>query len=56
MIAGFCGKNIIAPVIFEGNCNKDVFEAYIENMSIKDFEIFFDAFYFTLQKITSYML
>ncbi len=36
MIAGLCDKNIIAPVIFEGNCNKDVFEAYLENMLIKE--------------------
>jgi hypothetical protein len=29
MIAGLCNDRIIAPVIFEGNCNKEIFTAYI---------------------------
>ncbi|WP_339042166.1 IS630 family transposase [Candidatus Lariskella endosymbiont of Hedychridium roseum] len=36
MIAGLCNCNLIAPVIFEGNCNKEVFEAYIREMLIKE--------------------
>lgn len=36
MIAGLCDKEIIAPIIFEGNCNKDVFETYVEAILIKE--------------------
>jgi len=36
MIAGLCHKEIIAPVIFEGNCNKDIFETYVETILIKE--------------------
>jgi putative transposase len=36
MIAGLCDKEIIAPIIFEGTCNKDVFETYVETMLIKE--------------------
>lgn len=36
MIAGLCNDRIIAPVIFEGNCNKEIFTAYIENILIKE--------------------
>jgi transposase len=35
MIAGLCNKQIIAPLIFEGNCNKEVFETYVETTLIK---------------------
>ncbi|KJV52657.1 putative transposase [Orientia tsutsugamushi str. Gilliam] len=31
MIAGLCNNQIIAPVIFEGNCNKAIFTTYVEN-------------------------
>lgn len=36
MIGGLCNKEIIAPVIFEGNCNKDVFEIYVRDILIKE--------------------
>ena len=36
IIAGLCDKEIIAPIIFEGTCNKDVFETYVETMLIKE--------------------
>jgi transposase len=36
MIAGLCGEQIMAPVIFEGSCNKAVFEAYVEQILIKE--------------------
>lgn len=36
MIAGLCDQKIIAPVIFEGACNKDVFETYVETILIKE--------------------
>ena len=36
MIAGHCHKEIIAPVIFEGNCNKDIFETYVKTILIKE--------------------
>lgn len=36
MIAGLCQKEIIAPMIFEGTCNKEVFEIYVETNLIKE--------------------
>lgn len=36
MIAGLCQGNIIAPVVFEGTCNRVFFETYVETMLIKD--------------------
>lgn len=36
MIAGLCNNRVIAPCIFEGNCNKGIFEAYVETMLIKE--------------------
>ena len=36
MIAGLCHKEIMAPIIFEGNCNKDIFETYVETTLIKE--------------------
>lgn len=36
MIAGLCHKEIIAPIIFTGNCSKDVFETYVETILIKE--------------------
>lgn len=36
MIAGLCQGNIIAPVVFEGTCNKIFFETYIEEILIKE--------------------
>ena len=35
MIAGLCNNQIIAPIIFEGNCDTRVFESYIEQILIK---------------------
>ncbi|WP_109490080.1 IS630 family transposase [Orientia tsutsugamushi] len=36
MIAGLCNNQIIAPVIFEGNCNKAIFTTYVETILIKE--------------------
>lgn len=36
MIAGLCHQEIIAPVIFAGNCNKDIFETYVRDILIKE--------------------
>lgn len=36
MIAGLCGKEIIAPVVFEGTCDTDVFLSYVEQILIKE--------------------
>ncbi|XVN41544.1 MAG: IS630 family transposase [Rickettsia endosymbiont of Argas persicus] len=36
IIAGLCHKEIIALVIFEGNCNKDIFETYVQDILIKE--------------------
>lgn len=36
MIAGLCNKQIIAPMIFEGNCDKEVFEVYVRDVLIQD--------------------
>ncbi len=36
MIAGLCSKKLIAPFIFEGTCNKEVFELYVEKVLIKE--------------------
>lgn len=36
MIAGLCNKMVIAPVIFEGNCDTKVFESYVEQILIKE--------------------
>lgn len=36
MIAGLGHKEIIAPIIFEGNCNKDIFETYVRDILIKE--------------------
>jgi putative transposase len=36
MIAGLCKKEIIAPIIFEGTCNKEIFETYVETILIKE--------------------
>ncbi len=38
MIAGLCKGNIIAPIIFEGNCNKEIFETYIKTTLIKELQ------------------
>ncbi|SPR13729.1 IS630 family transposase [Orientia tsutsugamushi] len=35
MIAGLCNNQIIAPAIFEGNCNKEIFTTYVETILIK---------------------
>lgn len=34
MIAGLCNGNLIAPMIFEGNCNTEVFKTYIRDVLI----------------------
>ncbi|SPR09054.1 IS630 family transposase [Orientia tsutsugamushi] len=36
MIAGLCNNQIIAPVIFEENCNKAIFTTYVETILIKE--------------------
>lgn len=36
MIAGLSQKEIIAPIIFEGTCNKAIFETYVETILIKE--------------------
>lgn len=36
MIAGICDGKLIAPVMFEGNCNKETFEAYTKDILIKE--------------------
>lgn len=36
MIAGLCNKEIIAPVVFEGTCDTEVFLSYIEQILIKE--------------------
>ncbi|SPR07086.1 IS630 family transposase [Orientia tsutsugamushi] len=36
MIAGLCNNQIIAPVIFEGNCNKEIFTTYVETILTPD--------------------
>ena len=38
MIGGLHNKKLIAPVIFEGNCDKNVFESYVEQILIKELE------------------
>jgi len=36
MIAGLCGKEIIAPVVFEGTCDTEVFLSYVKQILIKE--------------------
>ena len=36
MIAGLCKGQVLAPFMFEGNCNKSIFEAYVESVLIKE--------------------
>jgi putative transposase len=36
MIAGLCNKKILAPIIFEGNCDTNVFESYVEQVLVKE--------------------
>ena len=36
MIAGLCSHKIIAPVIFEGSCDTEVFLSYVEQILIKE--------------------
>lgn len=36
MIAGLCHKEIIAPIIFDGNCNSNIFETYVRDILIKE--------------------
>lgn len=36
MIAGLSNNQIIAPVIFEGNCNREIFTNYVETILIKE--------------------
>lgn len=38
MIGGLRNKKLIAPVIFDGNCDKNVFESYVEQILIKELE------------------
>lgn len=36
MIAGLRNNQIIEPVIFEGNCNKEIFTTYVETILTKE--------------------
>lgn len=36
MIAGLCDKKIIAPVVFEGTANSQLFETYVSQVLIKE--------------------
>jgi transposase len=36
MIAALCNKDIIAPLVFEGNCNSELFETYVRDFLIKE--------------------
>ncbi|WP_410526232.1 transposase [Rickettsia endosymbiont of Urophora cardui] len=36
MIAGLCVKDMIAPIIFDGTCNKNIFETYVQEILIKE--------------------
>ena len=36
MIAGLCSKEIIAPVVFEGTCDTNVFLSYVQQILIKE--------------------
>lgn len=36
MIAGLHNNQILAPLIFEGNCDKAIFESYVEQILIKN--------------------
>jgi putative transposase len=36
MIGALCGKEIIAPLVFEGTCNKELFETYVRAILIKE--------------------
>ena len=36
MIAGLCNKEILAPFVFEGNCDSNVFLSYVEQMLVKE--------------------
>lgn len=35
MIAGLCDKKLVAPFVFEGNCNGVLFECYVKEVLIK---------------------
>ena len=36
MIAGLCQKQMLAPMMFEGTCNTNIFTAYVENILVKE--------------------
>jgi len=36
MIAGFCNDSIIAPLVFEGTANSELFETYVKEVLIKE--------------------
>ncbi|WP_045917250.1 hypothetical protein [Orientia tsutsugamushi] len=36
MIAAFYNGKVIVPFLFEGNCNKSIFESYIQAILIKE--------------------
>mgnify|MGYP000231562736 CR=1 FL=1 len=39
MIGALCDKAIIAPLVFEGTCNKEFFEAYVRDILIKELKV-----------------
>ena len=38
LMAGYRGNQLIAPVMFEGGCNRDVFEAWLEQFLVREIE------------------
>src|SRR5687767_4894506 len=36
MIAGLCNGQLIAPILFEGTCDSDVFLSYVEQVLVKE--------------------
>ena len=36
MVAGLCGRQIIAPLVFEGTCNTALFETYVKDFLIPE--------------------
>jgi transposase len=38
IIAGYVNKKVIAPVVFNGSCNREFFEAWVEQSLIKELE------------------
>lgn len=39
MVAGLCDQRMMAPLMFEGNCDTELFEIYVEDVLIKELKI-----------------